>query len=141
MRPKELIGSAGTTERIIKMRCGGLRSRDIAPILDLPVSAVERVLRDVAEGELSVWSGNEKPKRKAHGFWNEQTEADLVTYWRAGFSASEIGEKMGTSRSSILGKADRMQLPARRGGRRRPYPHTQEERQELKENGGHYAPR
>lgn len=53
--------------------------------------------------------------------WNTERETLLKTYWTQGLSASEIAKKIGgVTRNAVIGKAVRMNLPARaeRGVRR-----------------------
>ena len=45
--------------------------------------------------------------------WTDQTIAILHTLWGEGHSTAEIGRRMHTSKNSIVGKAHRLQLPAR----------------------------
>lgn len=50
--------------------------------------------------------------------WNRDNEQKLKTYWLAGLSGGQIALKLNTTRSAILGKARRMNLPSRDDGRR-----------------------
>lgn len=45
--------------------------------------------------------------------WTDETIQRLTRLWDDGFSANEIAVKMNTSKSSILGKVHRLNLPAR----------------------------
>ena len=45
--------------------------------------------------------------------WNDDLDARLTSDWDAGFSASEIGRRMGISKNSVIGRAHRLQLPSR----------------------------
>lgn len=48
-------------------------------------------------------------------FWTSVREKTLKELWEQGLTAREISEKMGSTRNSIMGKARRMSLSARRG--------------------------
>jgi len=45
--------------------------------------------------------------------WNEGDVATLRAEWATGASTAEIGRRMGISKNAVIGKARRMQLPAR----------------------------
>ena len=45
--------------------------------------------------------------------WNDEQVEQLRTYWDEGHSAAEISRRMGTTKNSIVGKASRLDLPAR----------------------------
>ena len=45
--------------------------------------------------------------------WNEKRMAQLAKLWDEGLPITQIGVKMGVSRSAIAGKIHRMQLPKR----------------------------
>ena len=46
--------------------------------------------------------------------WNEKTTNLLKKYWREGFTASQISEKIGNvTRNAVIGKAHRLNLEAR----------------------------
>ena len=64
--------------------------------------------------------------------WAEETIVRLRTLWDEGLSTAEIGRRLGVSKNAVVGKAHRLDLPARpspirrdgsgpgrRGGRRR----------------------
>lgn len=56
--------------------------------------------------------------------WTPEQNERLKKLWRDGFSASEIGKKMGKSRCAVLGRVNRMNLPMRvwkHGGRCRDF--------------------
>lgn len=46
--------------------------------------------------------------------WNDDKEAEFRRLWSEGKSASEIAEKLDTTRSAVCGKARRLKLAARR---------------------------
>lgn len=50
--------------------------------------------------------------------WNKENERRLKEYWLAGFSGSQIAQKLKITRSAVLGKARRMNLPNRKDGKR-----------------------
>jgi GcrA cell cycle regulator len=57
--------------------------------------------------------------------WNEETIARLITLWGEGHSTAEIGRRLNVSKNAVVGKAHRLDLPARpspirRGGPRIP---------------------
>lgn len=45
--------------------------------------------------------------------WNDETSGELQRLYRRGLSFTEIANTMGVSRNAAIGKAHRMQLPAR----------------------------
>ena len=45
--------------------------------------------------------------------WNEETIARLRALWSEGLSTAEIGRRMGVSKNAVVGKAHRLNLPAR----------------------------
>ena len=45
--------------------------------------------------------------------WNEDTIARLRLLWDEGHSTAEIGRRMGVTKNSVVGKAHRLELPAR----------------------------
>ncbi len=45
--------------------------------------------------------------------WNEETIARLRALWAEGLSTAEIGRRMGISKNAVVGKAHRLNLPAR----------------------------
>jgi hypothetical protein len=54
--------------------------------------------------------------------WSEREEARLRKYWSEGKTAAEIARLMDRSRGAIIGKVDRMDLPARESGGKRGAP-------------------
>ncbi len=45
--------------------------------------------------------------------WNEEAIARLRALWAEGHSTAEIGRRMGVSKNAVVGKAHRLNLPAR----------------------------
>ena len=45
--------------------------------------------------------------------WNEETIARLRALWAEGLSTAEIGRRMSISKNAVVGKAHRLNLPAR----------------------------
>lgn len=45
--------------------------------------------------------------------WAEETVARLRMLWDEGFSTAEIGRRLGVSKNAVVGKAHRLDLPAR----------------------------
>lgn len=45
--------------------------------------------------------------------WNDETIARIRTLWSEGHSTAEIGRRMGVSKNAVVGKAHRLNLPAR----------------------------
>ena len=45
--------------------------------------------------------------------WNEETISRLRNLWAEGLSTAEIGRRMGVSKNAMVGKAHRLNLPAR----------------------------
>jgi GcrA cell cycle regulator len=45
--------------------------------------------------------------------WNEETIARIRALWAEGHTTAEIGRRMGISKNAVVGKAHRLNLPAR----------------------------
>lgn len=45
--------------------------------------------------------------------WNDEIIAQLRAFWAAGHSTAEIGRRLGVTKNAIVGKAHRLDLPAR----------------------------
>jgi len=45
--------------------------------------------------------------------WNEETIGRIRTLWAEGLSTAEIGRRMGITKNAVVGKAHRLNLPAR----------------------------
>ena len=45
--------------------------------------------------------------------WNDETIARIRALWSEGHSTAEIGRRMGISKNAVVGKAHRLNLPAR----------------------------
>jgi GcrA cell cycle regulator len=45
--------------------------------------------------------------------WAEETIVRLRTLWDEGLSTAEIGRRLGVSKNAVVGKAHRLDLPAR----------------------------
>ncbi len=45
--------------------------------------------------------------------WNEETIARIRALWAEGLSTAEIGRRMGVTKNAVVGKAHRLNLPAR----------------------------
>ena len=59
----------------------------------------------------------EKPpeqRRKVEPWWNPGRVGDLKSHWESGLSASQIGDLMGVTRNTIIGKAHRLGLSPRK---------------------------
>ncbi len=55
--------------------------------------------------------------------WTPERDAQLTADWDAGFTTAEIGERMGISKNSVIGRAHRLRLPSRADAlRARPWP-------------------
>lgn len=54
--------------------------------------------------------------------WNEARVGELVQLWQAGLSTAEIGRRLGISKNAVVGKAHRLDLPARPSPIRNPAP-------------------
>jgi len=50
--------------------------------------------------------------------WAEETIVRLRTLWDEGLSTAEIGRRLGVSKNAVVGKAHRLDLPARPSRRR-----------------------
>lgn len=46
--------------------------------------------------------------------WDDASEKALAELWAAGWSASQIGARIGQSRNAVIGKVHRLKLPKRR---------------------------
>lgn len=60
--------------------------------------------------------------------WTETQIADLKRLWTAGRSASQIGTALGVSKNAVIGKAHRLNLPARASPIRRDFKPKQPKR-------------
>jgi GcrA cell cycle regulator len=54
--------------------------------------------------------------------WNDETIARLRALWAEGHSTAEIGRRLGVSKNAVVGKAHRLNLPARPSPIRRDAP-------------------
>jgi GcrA cell cycle regulator len=45
--------------------------------------------------------------------WTPERDAQLTADWASGFTTSEIGDRMGISKNSVIGRAHRLRLPSR----------------------------
>jgi hypothetical protein len=45
--------------------------------------------------------------------WTDERDAQLTADWAAGFTTSQIGERMGIGKNSVIGRAHRLRLPSR----------------------------
>ncbi|MBN8899967.1 MAG: GcrA cell cycle regulator, partial [Rhodospirillales bacterium] len=45
--------------------------------------------------------------------WSDETIARLRDLWAEGHSTAEIGRRLGVSKNAVVGKAHRLDLPAR----------------------------
>jgi hypothetical protein len=45
--------------------------------------------------------------------WTPERDAQLTADWAAGFTTSQIGERMGIGKNSVIGRAHRLRLPSR----------------------------
>jgi hypothetical protein len=52
--------------------------------------------------------------------WAEETIVRLRALWDEGHSTAEIGRRLGVSKNAVVGKAHRLDLPARRRSGKRP---------------------
>jgi GcrA cell cycle regulator len=59
--------------------------------------------------------------------WNEALVNQLVQLWQAGLSTAEIGRRLGISKNAVVGKAHRLDLPARPSPIRNPVPRVRPE--------------
>ncbi len=59
--------------------------------------------------------------------WNEARVSQLVQLWQAGLSTAEIGRQLGISKNAVVGKAHRLDLPARPSPIRNPVPRVRPE--------------
>lgn len=55
-------------------------------------------------------------------FWTPEKEKVLKLMWAAGYSARDIGTKVGATRNAVLGKVHRMKLPTPKTPKTQIYP-------------------
>jgi GcrA cell cycle regulator len=60
--------------------------------------------------------------------WTEETIVRLRGLWSEGHSTAEIGRRLGVSKNAVVGKAHRLDLPARPSPIRRDGPHATQPR-------------
>ena len=56
-----------------------------------------------------MWVG----RRENHMDWTAEAIDQLRAFWAEGHSTAEIGRRMGISKNAVVGKAHRLNLPAR----------------------------
>ena len=90
------LWAAGRSAGLIAAQLGASRSAVMAKIerLDLPSRPTQF-------------------RAQAADVWTPEREKQLADMWLAGYSGSLIGKDLGCSRSAVIGKAFRMQLPTR----------------------------
>lgn len=68
------------------------------------------------EPERTHWVVNASTEifAKKNDFWNEERINHLKRMWDEGLSSTQIGKEIGCSRNAVIGKAFRLQLPARK---------------------------
>lgn len=57
--------------------------------------------------------GSPVPSTRDTYDWNDEAVSRLRSFWSEGHSAAEIGRRLGISKSAVIGKAHRLDLPAR----------------------------
>lgn len=87
--------------------CAWLRSRAAMRGVPLP-----RPAGCGAQGR--VFDGEDETRETAiMADWNDDTIARLRALWDDGHATAEIGRRMGTTKNAVVGKAHRLELPAR----------------------------
>jgi len=59
--------------------------------------------------------------------WTEERDAQLIADWAAGFTTAQIGERMGISKNSVIGRAHRLRLEGREPANQYGAPWSEEE--------------
>ena len=57
-------------------------------------------------------------QRQFHKGWTAEENSEAAMLWQANYTAKQIGERLGRSRNSVLGKINRMGLIRSPGKRR-----------------------
>lgn len=70
------------------------------------------------------------------GPWSEERIDTLRDLWRSGYSASDIARTIGVSRSAVLGKVFRLELPHRKA----PQPRPVKSKAEVKRDRNRFVP-
>lgn len=68
--------------------------------------------------------------------WSEERIDTLRDLWRSGYSASDIARTIGVSRSAVLGKVHRLELPHRKA----PQPRPVKSKAEVKRDRNRFTP-
>lgn len=72
--------------------------------------------------------------------WSEETIVHLRALWADGHSTAEIGRRLGVSKNSVVGKAHRLDLPARPSPIRRDGPGPRQPRRAVPRTTGPTLP-
>jgi len=72
--------------------------------------------------------------------WSEETIVHLRALWADGHSTAEIGRRLGVSKNAVVGKAHRLDLPARPSPIRRDGPGPRQPRRSLPRTTGPTLP-
>ncbi len=72
--------------------------------------------------------------------WSEETIVSLRALWTEGHSTAEIGRRLGVSKNAVVGKAHRLDLPARPSPIRRDGPSTAQPRRSVPRTVGSTLP-
>ncbi len=86
---------------LVEMLAAGSDAKSIANTLGRSVRGIRR-----KKGRVNTWPCIKNP-------WTPKTEAELARLWSTALSTREIGAAMGVSKNAVVGKAARLQLPAR----------------------------
>lgn len=71
----------------------------------------------VASGPPSTTKGNIMEQKKRNARWSQELDAELARLWADPLlSCAAIGEKLGVTKNSVIGRARRLKLKARRSG-------------------------
>jgi transposase len=86
---------------IVKRLAAGASTRAVGAEFSLTAAHVGRIRMQVTGARL----------RPAYAPWSANRVARLRLLWRRGLSTAEIGRLLGVSKSAVVGKIDRLELP------------------------------
>jgi transposase len=86
---------------IVKRLAAGVSTRAVGAEFGLTAEHIGRIRRQLTGARL----------RPAYARWSANRVARLRLLWRRGLSTAEIGRLLGVSKSAVVGKIDRLELP------------------------------
>lgn len=99
-------------ESVRRLQTEGGTEDDIAVILGISRFAVRAFDREINPPKIRQ-PVEKAPSRSNDNDWPASDIGRLQELWAEGHSANEIGRKMGRSKNAVVGKAHRLNLPAR----------------------------